>query len=124
MREVIAERCRVDGGWLGERWQEGLDLRREREAIPVAEHVEGKDPEAVTSEEQPLPGSVVECERELSVQPVDEVRPELVVEGEQRLGVALGAKRVPGARSKLPVVEDLTVERHMEPIIDGCHRLG
>ena len=112
-REQMAERLPVDRAIdLGQR-ENRLQLGRERDAAVDLRVVERLDAQAIAGQQQPLVPHVPDREREHAAQMVDAPRAVVLVEVDDRFGVAVGAERVAGAHEllvQLLVVVNLAVE--------------
>ena len=114
----VRRRDRVEGEERLERVEVDLaarqrpQLRREAQLVAAVPVVERLDPVAVAREHEAAPPRVPDRDREHPAQPLGEAEPVLLVEVDERLGVAARAELVPGAlelAAELRVVVDLAV---------------
>ncbi len=75
--------------------RQSAKLGGESELVIDCAVVEGLDPEAIAGEHEPAPSPVPERDREHASQPLGEGVAVLLVQMQQHLGVALGAKAMP-----------------------------
>ena len=120
--DVAEDRVRRGDRVEGEERLEGVEvdlaarqrphLRREAELVADVAVVERLDPVAVAREYEPTPPRVPDRDREHPAQPLGEAGPVVLVEMDERLGVAASAQLVPRAlqlAAELGVVVDLAV---------------
>src|SRR5262249_48065868 len=112
-REQMADRwpteLAVDLGQL----KDGLQLRREGQAVSQSDVVQGLDAETIARKKQTAFSDVPHGEREHASKAVDHRRALILVEVDERLSIALGVEAMAAtyqARTQLLVVVDFPVE--------------
>ena len=131
IRQILVEGLRVDLARHARHFQQALQLAGEQQPaglVPINERLLSQP---IAGEDQLLPLGVPKGQGEHAVQMRDELRPFLLVEVDDGLGIAMGAKLVAGAfepAAEVAEVVDFTVENDpdravfvREGLLPTCH---
>ena len=126
-RRDLADRDRIDLGAQRAVREQRLHLRAEQQRAVRQRRVEQRpDADAIAHQHEPAARVVPQRDRELAVQVVDEVEAVLLVEMNDRFGVAVRVEDVAAlleVGAQLDVVEDLAVERDPDRAVLVAERL-
>ena len=107
--------------------EDRLDFRAEQQPSAILVIEQRPDAHPVARQQQFLPAAVPDREGELTVEPAEHPRAELLVHVHEHFGVALGVEAVPllhQAGPQLGIVEDLAVCAYPYRFIRIRHGLG
>ena len=126
-REVLVERVHAHAWRAVGHGKDRLDLRREDQAVALAQVVERLDAEAVAREQEAAGRAVPEAEGKHAVEAVPTLGAVARIDAQEHLGVALRPETLAGGfelRAQRAEVVDLAVVRHPRPARGILHRLS
>ena len=92
VEQIVGDRGAVEGGMHIPKGQQCLDLRTEKQLLPVLIYVERLLAELIAGQHQPAAGMIPQSEGEHAAQPRHAIRAPFDIGIEQHFGVGLGAE--------------------------------